>query len=129
MMFMKLIAGYGEILYSVFRLSYKLMKTGRALILLTSLHLNGGLMIYVDQLTNYGPRMGQWCHMATDGDLEELHALAKRIGLKRAWFQDHALMPHYDLNASKRVLAVKCGAVEMTGKDVFRLCRVRANDS
>lgn len=45
-------------------------------------------------------------------NLEELHEFAKRIGLKRSWFQDQTF-PHYDLTASKRALALKHGATEI----------------
>lgn len=54
-----------------------------------------------------------WCHMTAD-TLEELHAMARRIGHKRSWFQD-GRWPHYDLVESKRRLAVRYGAVEVSG--------------
>lgn len=43
----------------------------------------------------------------------ELHALAKRIGLKRAWFQDKGLFHHYDLTPSVRAKALIAGAIEL----------------
>jgi hypothetical protein len=52
------------------------------------------------------------CHMFTDGPLEELHAMARKIGMKEAWFQDDKALPHYDLNPMRRALAVQHGAVE-----------------
>jgi hypothetical protein len=47
--------------------------------------------------------------MTTDGDPEELHAFAKKIGLKREWFQPwpKASIDHYDLTASRRKAAVE----------------------
>jgi len=65
------------------------------------------------QARSHGNR---WCHMTADS-LEELHAMADRIGLKREWFQVAARlhMCHYDLVPSKRALAVKAGAVEVNG--------------
>lgn len=51
------------------------------------------------------------CHMFTDGPIEELHAMAERIGLKHSWFQDGDL-PHYDLNPKRRMASVFAGAVE-----------------
>lgn len=73
------------------------------------------MTVYVDRLTEYGGsstfRWKHSCHMYAD-TLEELHAFAKRIGMRRAWFQDKASLPHYDLNAGRRVAAVKAGAVE-----------------
>ena len=57
------------------------------------------------------------CHLSTDGPIEELHAFAARIGLKRAWFQDDPKYPHYDLTPARRAAAVKAGAVEVTGRE------------
>ena len=68
------------------------------------------MTVYVDQLPSRG--WGKWdggAHMLTS-DLAELHAIAERIGLKRAWFQDRTFA-HYDLTASKRTLALAAGAI------------------
>lgn len=65
-------------------------------------------MIYVDDLVDYDEK-GLWCHMISDASLDELHAFARRIGLKRAWFQPRSL-PHYDLRHSKRGQAIAAGA-------------------
>lgn len=54
------------------------------------------MAIYVDQLRNWGWRLGPSCHLFTDGPNEELHAFAARLGLKRAWFQKSTSGPHYD---------------------------------
>lgn len=48
-------------------------------------------------------------HLAAD-TLDELHRFAKRLGLKRSWFQDHVRFPHYDLNGSKFEMAKRLGA-------------------
>lgn len=57
---------------------------------------------------------------------EELHEMADKIGLKREWFQpypEHSI-PHYDLVPSRRLRAIKLGAVarELTLED-FRKYR------
>jgi hypothetical protein len=67
--------------------------------------------VYVDGIMNYGWRLGPSCHMFAD-TLEELHAMADKIGMKRSWFQNKTRLPHYDLTVSKRRLAVKHGAIE-----------------
>jgi len=80
------------------------------------------MTIYVDKLFTYpaeniapkARRYGRrWCHLVTDGDLEELHAFAERIGCQRSWFQKHPRMPHYDLTPTMRARAVTAGATEV----------------
>lgn len=69
------------------------------------------MSVYVDQLPGSG--WGKWNgggHLLASS-LEELHAMARELGLKRAWFQDRRY-PHYDLTASKRALAIQAGAIE-----------------
>jgi len=69
--------------------------------------------VYVDNLIPTTPTKRwpyeQSCHLYAD-TLQELHELAQSIGLKREWFQDHHLLPHYDLTPSKRKAAIKAGA-------------------
>lgn len=59
------------------------------------------------------------CHLTADGEraLEELHAFAKRLGMKREWFQDHAIAPHYDLTIGKRGRALELGAVFVSARE------------
>lgn len=67
------------------------------------------MSVYVDK---FPEGWGKWTgggHMLTS-DLEELHALAARIGLRREWFQDKRF-PHYDVTRSKRVRALREGAI------------------
>lgn len=69
--------------------------------------------VYVDELPAAG--WGKWnggAHMLAN-DIDALHEMADRIGLKRAWFQEQGSFPHYDLTASKRRLAVAAGAIEI----------------
>lgn len=51
-----------------------------------------------------------WCHMWTDGDPEELHRMADKIGLNRVFYQKSQVLLHYDLVMSKRRLAIEHGA-------------------
>lgn len=68
--------------------------------------------VYVDSLADHGWELGPSCHLIGD-TLEELHALAEKIGMKRAWFQAYASTPHYDLTRKRRKAAVAAGAVEL----------------
>jgi hypothetical protein len=83
------------------------------------------MSVYVDMLMNHGWKLGPSCHMYAD-TLDELHAMAKRIGMRRDWFQDHKpSFPHYDLVASRRELAVHHGAIEHTRTQMVNFKRAR----
>jgi hypothetical protein len=76
-------------------------------------------MTYIDPLMKCIPngqfRWNESCHMWAD-TVEELHAFASRIGLRRAWFQmsrGARRLPHYDLNPSRRAKAIAAGAIEL----------------
>lgn len=88
-------------------------------------------MILVDGATEYPPEMtgklppgrlrrAKWCHMVSDTSEEELHAFAARIGMRREWAQlrPASSAAHYDLTASRRALAVKLGAVEVSSREL-----------
>lgn len=85
------------------------------------------MAVYVDATKEYRPsaihpaarRHGRlWCHMFAD-TLEELHAMAKQLGLKREWFQEHNF-PHYDLLPRRRAAAVRAGVEEISLLDFMR---------
>lgn len=87
-------------------------------------------MIYVDELREYpmgmiadeAKKFGRnWCHMMTNGRINELHEMARKIGLKREWFQD-GRYPHYDLVPSKRATAIRLGAKEVSGRKMLKIC-------
>lgn len=77
-------------------------------------------MVYVDKARNQYGRM-KMCHMVAD-TLDELHAMADRIGVKRKWFQNHAT-PHYDICQAKRQLAVEAGAIEVDRRGLVAVIR------
>ena len=55
--------------------------------------------------------------------LEELHAMADRMGLMRAWLQTKPGRPwrdHYDLTAEGRELAIALGAIPVTAREAAR---------
>lgn len=62
--------------------------------------------------------------MLADG-LDELHEFGQRIGMRRAWFQEppKASRPHYDLNESRRAVAVRYGAIEIDRRQTVELSR------
>lgn len=67
-------------------------------------------MVYVDDYRGQFRGMVM-CHMVADS-LDELHAFAERLGLRREWFQATSV-PHYDLSLTRRKLALELGAVEV----------------
>lgn len=79
-------------------------------------------MVYVDDLIIWSAKFGPSCHMMTDGDLSELHAMADQIGLSRRYFQNKPRHPHYDLKPNKRALAIKHGAVSVSGVEMLKRC-------
>ncbi len=85
------------------------------------------MAILVDELREYpgvALRFSSWCHMATDGGFDELHAFAARLGLRRAWFQGD----HYDLPPHGRSAAVALGAEEVaTGELLVRMTGPRGD--
>lgn len=66
------------------------------------------MSVYVDESRNQFGRM-KMAHLIAD-TLDELHAMAEKIGLKREWFQDKASTPHYDVSISRKKAAVALGA-------------------
>lgn len=88
------------------------------------------MAVYVDPLMPWGWKIRgkevESCHMFTDAvDLTELHKMAQKIGLKRAWFQDKPGHPHYDLTKSRRVAAIANGAIEADFRKATEVMRAR----
>jgi hypothetical protein len=86
------------------------------------------MAVYVDELRDYHSLLGigfpgLWCHMVTDGELDELHRFAERLGIQRRRFQDHPRHPHYDLHPNGRKSAVALGAIEVTTAQLARMFR------
>ncbi len=71
-------------------------------------------------------RYSHHCYLIAD-TAKELHAFARRLRLKRQWFQDKTL-PHYDLTVNKRRQAVKFGAVEISMETIAEKIRERRNE-
>lgn len=89
--------------------------------------------IYVDRLRTHrsrseparsaGEQFGhRWCHLWSE-DLDALHSMAERLGMRREWFQDRPGFPHYDLPPFRREAALAHGAVEHSLKDWLRARR------
>jgi Protein of unknown function (DUF4031) len=60
------------------------------------------------------------CHMATDSDLAELHHMAARLDLHRAWFHNTPTHPHSNLTPAKRALAIRLGARAVSTHELRR---------
>jgi hypothetical protein len=62
----------------------------------------------------------RWCHLVSDTDFDELHAMADVVGVPRRSFQGD----HYDLDEDARARAVALGAVPVTSREL--VVRLRA---
>jgi hypothetical protein len=87
------------------------------------------MAIYVDPPFD-GPMVRgntRWSHMGTDdhseAGIEALHAMARKIGLRREWYQDsNPYHLHYDLFPGRRIAAVKAGAIELGRREYVLTC-------
>lgn len=86
--------------------------------------MDNNFVVYVDELKPSSPYNSQtwryktFCHMVSD-DLNSLHSMAQRLGLRTTYFQyqPRLWLCHYDLTESKRNMALKYGAVEITSRE------------
>lgn len=77
------------------------------------------MTVYVDDME--APFRGMiMCHMIADTEAE-LHAMAGKLGLARAWHQGD----HYDLAKAKRAKAVAAGAREITMRQLACMAALR----
>jgi hypothetical protein len=80
------------------------------------------MAVYVDSVRAAYGRMVM-CHMVADTSAELL-AMADRIGVDRKWLQyPGSHHEHFDIALSKRALAVKAGAVEVTRQELGKILR------
>ncbi len=70
------------------------------------------MTVYVDDAVTVW-REQRWAHLMAD-TLEELHAMAARLGLPRRAFQDKRSGAHYDVTAELREHAIALGAVPIS---------------
>jgi hypothetical protein len=73
------------------------------------------MTVYVDDAV-WRWRGKLWCHMTAD-TLDELHRFARKLGLKKAWFQDKLHHQHYDLISHVRQRAIDLGARALTSRE------------
>lgn len=78
------------------------------------------MAVYVDNEQNQLGRMTM-CHMFAD-TIAELHEMADKIGMRRAWFQPLSF-PHYDVAKGRRAHAVRLGAIEVDRRQGFEIRR------
>jgi hypothetical protein len=70
------------------------------------------MTVYVDDAVH--PWRGQrWAHLMAD-TLEELHAMAARLGIPRRAFQNKTSGAHYDVATETRELAITYGALPIS---------------
>ena len=86
------------------------------------------MTVYVDDAriaARVGRISGRWSHLLADTDAE-LHALAARLGLRRAWAQrPGAVHSHYDVTDAVRRRAIALGAVPIDRRQLIALITQR----
>lgn len=81
------------------------------------------MTVYVDDMaasftpTHVAGRRYVMCHMMADTD-DELLAMADKIGINRKWIQRVPSGTHFDIAKSKKALAIRHGAVEITQREM-----------
>lgn len=70
------------------------------------------MSVYVDDAVTLW-RGKRWAHLMAD-TLDELHAMAARLGMPRRAFQDKSSGAHYDLTEELREQALRFGAVAIS---------------
>lgn len=81
------------------------------------------MTVYVDEVRRWPTKIRCFrdgsAHLTAD-TVDELHMFARKILLKRAWFQDRGLVPHYDLTPARHEAALALGAVFVPAKEQAR---------
>lgn len=86
------------------------------------------MAVYVDDME--APYRGMiMCHMSADST-EELLAMADKIGVSRKWIQKAGTwQEHFDICKTKRALAVKAGALEVSMFELVRRNKRKAEEN
>lgn len=88
------------------------------------------MAVYVDDMYKY--RLGEYrnmkmSHLIAD-TTEELFNMVDKIGVQRKWIQDKGTeYEHFDICLSKRELAVKNGATEVTMRQLLKIRQNKTN--
>ena len=88
------------------------------------------MTVYVDDMKRPAQVVGTyqrmvWSHLTADTE-RELNEFASRIGLKPEWIQYPGTYKfHYDVNATKRVAAIRAGAKRITYFEFGRMIAAR----
>ncbi|WGG50468.1 DUF4031 domain-containing protein [Rugamonas sp. DEMB1] len=72
-------------------------------------------------------RGNTWCHLVADS-LDELHNVARRLGLKKEWFQANASYPHYDVTSQTRARALELGVLTGNRRQIIQCARALKNE-
>jgi hypothetical protein len=86
------------------------------------------MTIYIDEyLPGFVPAKWRGGGHLLASDIDELHVMAGRLGLRRSWFQDSSF-PHYDCVASKRRRAIELGVTPIAAGELPDDVLMRNND-
>lgn len=65
-------------------------------------------------------------HLVADS-VEELHAFAAAVGIKRCWFENRRGKhhPHYDIPVSMREVVLRAGVVKVSAREIVEILRAQ----
>lgn len=67
-------------------------------------------------------------HLAAPGHEAALHRFARRMGLRREWFQPHPRHPHYDVMGGAVDRAFAAGAVKVSSRELSKMFKALAKE-
>jgi len=79
------------------------------------------MAVWVDQASIMW--RGKARHHMTADNVDELHAFAVQVGIRRCWFHNKPGRPHYDVTDGQRTAALNAGAVSVSTRQLLEVAR------
>ena len=78
--------------------------------------------VYVDEIFNYGWKLGPSCHLYADTAAELVNFAVGKMRMEPRWMQKSKKgVLHFDLTVRRRAEAVKLGAIEIGHEEALKI--------